>query len=145
MDSDSEYTPPVEVTCDGRKLQVRLEQLAVHNLAKIFHIVPDTLFLVSEDGSVALPDGNARFSDVESFRVWQVEGTKSSKGAAPGFGKPLQGASSQGTSSGSSGIRGKWKPRAFPRSASAASTHLTGQEPSRQVYIGTVSVSVNLS
>ena len=107
----------------------------MQNLAKVFHIVPEILFLVAEDGTVALPDGNAQFSDIESFRVWQVEGTKSSKGAGPGFGRPLQGVSSSnpGTSSGVSGVRGKWKPRVFPRSTSAVSTSTSEQELNWQV------------
>ena len=142
MNSDMdlvEYNPQVEVTCDGRKLQVRRDQLTVPNLSKIFHVVPDTLYLVSDDGNVALPDEHGRFSSIEFFCVWQVEGVKSSKGASPGFGKVLGASSSTSglNSAGLSGVRSKWKPKIFPRSAAATSTststHTTAQETSQQV------------
>ena len=102
MDSDDDFITQIEVKCDGRNMQLRRDQLTVPNLAKLSHVLPDTLYLISDDGYVALPDSQGQFSAVECFRVWRVEGVKSSKGAMPSFGTQLYAASSstQATSSG---------------------------------------------
>lgn len=117
MDSDSDYIPTIDIVNEGRKLQIQSDQLTMQNLAKIFNVVPDTLFLVSEDGHVVLPDQFGMFVGIQSYRTWKVEGVKSSKGVVPAFGKSTSAASSPSGSfsasgGSSSGIRvGKWKPK----------------------------------
>ena len=73
--SDDDFVTPIELFCDGRKLQLRKDQLNVSNLAKLGHISPETLYLISEDNFVALPDKDGKFISLQSFRTWQVEGT----------------------------------------------------------------------
>ena len=54
----------VTVTHDGRSLQMRLDQLTVNVLSKAFWIIPETLFLVSEQGIIAMPE-EGNFQDVD--------------------------------------------------------------------------------
>ena len=70
----------VKVKDHDRAYQLRLEQLTLKNVSKIFNLIPDTILLVSTDGTVALPDERGRFSDVGDMGSdkWTVEGTESS-------------------------------------------------------------------
>ena len=62
----------VKVKYHDRAYQLRLEQLTLKNVSKIFNLIPDTILLVSTDGT--------RFSDVDDMGSdeWTVEGTESS-------------------------------------------------------------------
>ena len=99
---------------EGRTLQMRPGQLSVANIAKTFRLIPDTIILVSERGTVAIPDGeDGIFSDIDSFDVWKVEGDKAT-------GPRVSTAQLQGS--------GKWKPQSFPPPICAA-----GAASNRQV------------
>ena len=56
----------------GRTLQMRPSQLTTVNIARAFRLIPDTIILVSEWDSVALPQDGI-FHDVDE---WTVEGEK---------------------------------------------------------------------
>ena len=51
---------------EGRSLQLRPEQLTVSNVAKTFRLIEDTIILVSEQGTIAIPEDGA-FVDVDSL------------------------------------------------------------------------------
>ena len=72
--SNDNFVVPIEVICEGRKQQLRNDQLNVPNLAKLSHISPETLYFISEDDFVALPDRDGNFSSLQSLRTWRVEG-----------------------------------------------------------------------
>ena len=58
MAFDPEY---VDISFEGRNLQLRMDQITVNNLAKTFRLIPQTVILVSACGTVALPDNDAVF------------------------------------------------------------------------------------
>lgn len=62
----------VRLQFGDRKLQVRATDLTIQTLAKIFHLLPETIILVSEQGTAAVPDDNGRF-EVDDFLLWKVE------------------------------------------------------------------------
>ena len=90
-----------------------MEQLTVTNIAKILNLVPDTILLVSVDGTVAFPNENGRFSDIDDVGSdeWAVEGSETSKRQSgsltttPGH--------SGGAGTGNLGSQKKWKPSNF--------------------------------
>ena len=89
-----------------KSYQLRQEQLTGKNVAKIFNLVPDTILLVSTDGTVALPNEYGHFSDIDESDEWNVEGSKSTKRTSESFTlvgrKPSPGPSTS-----------KWKPSSF--------------------------------
>ena len=99
----------VDLSYDGRNLQMRQSQLTVANIARTFRLIPETIFLVSDRGTVALPTDGV-FEDVDQCYTWTVEGDKSTAMAMLQS-RPLPSHSSSGKQS--SGDR--WKPQAFPR------------------------------
>ena len=54
-------------------LQFRLEVVTVNSLLRIFHLIPDSIILESEEGIVCVPDSHGKF-DVEDFFDYKVEG-----------------------------------------------------------------------
>ena len=111
---DPEY---VDISFEGRSLQLRMDQITVNNLAKTFRLIPRTVILVSTCGTVALPDSDGLFFDLDSTLSWTVEGDKSSHGSTT---RPSQ-LIMQSTSLGSSLSQTKngkekerWKPTTFP-------------------------------
>ena len=76
------------------------------NVAKIFNLVPDTILLVSTDGTVALSNEDGHFSDINECEEWNVEGSESTKRTSGSFTfvgrKPSPGPSTS-----------KWKPSSF--------------------------------
>lgn len=91
-----------------KSYQLRQEQLTVKNVAKIFNLVPDTILLVSTDGTVALPNEYGHFSDTDECDEWNVEGSESTKRTSGPF--PFVGRSMPSSSPSTS----KWKPSSFP-------------------------------
>ena len=90
----------------GRKLQVRPDDLNTRDLAKIFHLIPETIILISQDDSAIVPDESGKFCNVDDFVEWTVEGEQSTLGQSGS--RTLSGQSSeQPTSS-------WWKPSSFP-------------------------------
>ena len=83
---------------------MRLDQLTVNVLSKAFRIIPETLFLVSEQGTIAMPE-EGKFQDVDECMNWIVEGDKTTTGSGT-----ARGASTSASSSKPS----KWKPHSFP-------------------------------
>lgn len=113
----------VRLQFGDRKLQVRASDLTVQTLAKIFHLLPETIIFVSEQGTAAVPDDNGRF-EVDDFLLWKVEGDTSSVGlsgarfVATTPSNP--GSANAATTSGS--WSSKWKPKTFaPRAQRAVS------------------------
>ena len=101
----------VDLSYDGRNLQMRPSQLTVANIARTFRLIPETIFLVSDRGTVALPTDSV-FEDVDQFYTWTVEGDKST---AIQQARPLPTILSHSSGKQSSGDR--WKPQAFPHVA----------------------------
>ena len=64
--SDDDFVSLIEVHCKGRRLHLRRDQLTVANLSKLSNIAPDTIYLISDDDFVALPDNEG--SGVTSMR-----------------------------------------------------------------------------
>ena len=104
------YPDLVTLEFEGRSLQLRPEQLTVSNVAKTFRLIEDTIILVSERGTVAIPEDGV-FVDVDSLDCWTVQGDKTTGPRVTG----------QSTS--------KWRPQVFPPPVRASSN----PGPSRQV------------
>ena len=66
---------PINVTFEGRSLQLRPDQLTVDVLSKVFHLIPETILLVSDVGTIATADEGI-FAGVNGLYIWTVEGTK---------------------------------------------------------------------
>ena len=109
------YLDLVTLEFEGRSLQLRPEQLTVSNVAKTFRLIEDTIILVSERGTVAIPEDGV-FVDVDSLDQWTVQGDKTT-------GPRVTGQSGPSTS--------KWRPQAFPPPVRASSN----PGPSRQVNV----------
>ena len=97
---------PIQIQFEARKLQIRPENLTVKSLAKIFHIVPETVILISAEGTVSVPDDEGKFGSLTESSLWTVEGDPSSFG---------QSGSKVLTTSES-----KWKPKPFIPKASSS-------------------------
>ena len=95
----------VKVLHGSRTLQIRHDDLTTRNLARIFHLVPETIILISVDDIAVVPDDNGKFCDVDEFVDWKVEGDPSSLGQSGSR-------NISGQSNASSGSR--WKPSPFP-------------------------------
>ena len=104
----------VTLEFEGRSLQLRPEQLTVTNVAKTFRLIEETIILVSERGTVAIPEDGV-FVDVDSLDRWTVQGDKKTGPRVTG----------QPTTQSSS----KWRPQIFPPPVRATSN----PGPSRQV------------
>ena len=96
-----------------RKLQIRVSDLTVKIIAKIFHLLPDTVLLMSEEGTVAVHDDSGRFQ-VDDFLQWRVEGDVSSVGTSGSRFLTNQQQSNPGVAnSTSTSVGTKWKPKSF--------------------------------
>ena len=65
----------INVTHDGRTLQMRPDQLTITVLSKAFRLIPETIFLVSDRGTIAVAEDGI-FQDVDDLYTWSVEGEK---------------------------------------------------------------------
>ena len=103
-------------------MQIRLSQLTTTNIARAFRLIPDTIILVSERDTVALPQDGV-FHDVDDCYTWIVEGEKATTNIPPGAAASYRGKGSAGES--------RWKPQAFPptlpgvRAGTASSKHVS--------------------
>ena len=104
MASFSRFFNQVKVRFGERSLQFRQEDISVQNLARIFHLIPDTIILISEDGTVNVPNSNGKF-EVDDFLEYKVEGDLSTVGTC--------GTQTQGSGDQSSAVN-RWKPKSFP-------------------------------
>jgi len=90
---------------DKPPLSFKFENVTVKSLARIFHLVPDTIILISSDGTVCVPSDDGNF-EVELYMDYRVEGDQSTLGTS---GSRSQAFSLPSTS-------GSWKPKSYPTS-----------------------------
>ena len=64
----------VEVAYQDRSFQLRASQVTVSNLARTFRLVGSTIILISSSGTVAIPDDDGCFPDLDTLLSWTVEG-----------------------------------------------------------------------
>ncbi len=63
-----------KVEGDGKTLKLKPGQLKISVLAKLFHLFPESIILISEDGCVETPDDNGDFLEVNDFHTWSATG-----------------------------------------------------------------------
>jgi hypothetical protein len=100
----------VKIQYGDRILQFRPEDVTVTSLSKIFHLIPDTIILISEDGTVCVPQDQTGRFDVEDFLDYKVEGDLSTIGTC---GMPISQLSDQPSTS-KNAPSTRWKPKSFP-------------------------------
>ncbi len=61
------FCTQVKIQHEDRALQFRPEDVTVYNLSRIFHLIPDTTILISDEGVVCVPDSRGKF-DFDCFR-----------------------------------------------------------------------------
>lgn len=112
-------------------LQLRSDQITVNNIARTFRLIPQTIILVSESGTVAIPDGeDGAFPDLDSFLTWKVEGDKSTFRNQSG---PL--AFQAGPPSGNNPpSKERWKPQPFSRNPGSSSATGSASVAQREVH-----------
>lgn len=64
----------VEVTYQDRSFQPRASQVTVSYLAHTFQLVGSTIILISLSGTVAIPDDDGSFPDLDTLLAWTVKG-----------------------------------------------------------------------
>jgi hypothetical protein len=69
------YETLISVTYEGRSLQMRPDQLTVEVLSKVFRLIPQTMLLVSDVGTIATADEGV-FTNVDAVYTWTVEGDR---------------------------------------------------------------------
>lgn len=105
---------------------MRPEQLTTTNIAKAFRLIEETIILVSDRGTVAIPEGGV-FTDVDYLDQWIVQGDKVT---GPRF---------------SMGASTKWTPQSFkPPVRSSISAVSSLPSTSRQVRLFTCSMLILL-
>ena len=62
----------VDLTFGERTLQMRPSQLTTANIARAFRLMPETIILVSDRDTVAIPQDGI-FHDVDNSYTWTVE------------------------------------------------------------------------
>ena len=65
----------IDITFEGRTLQLRPNQLTVDTISRAFRLIPETILLISDRGTIAVPQ-EGEFSDVDELYSWAVEGDK---------------------------------------------------------------------
>ena len=95
----------IDVSFEGRTLQLRQDQLTLNTISRAFRLVPETVLLVSERGTVAIPVDGV-FKDVDEMYTWTVEGDKVTSHSSSGRNSgPRQLSTNQPVA--------KWKPQVF--------------------------------
>ena len=97
-----------------------MDQLSVHNVSRIFNFIPDTVLLISSEGTVAFPDEHGQFCDVDDWldEEWEVQGTEASKRTVSGLATNVLAAGTGGFH-----VASKWRPSVFPPRASGSKHH----------------------
>lgn len=103
----------VDLSFEGRTLQLRCDQVTVANIARTFRLIPETIILVSDS---AIPDENGCFPDIDSILGWTVEGDKSSRNQAAAM------FSGQPSVKSLPPTKERWKPHSFPRAGFLATS-----------------------
>ena len=112
----------IDLSYGGRTLQMRPSQLTTVNIARAFRLIADTIILVSERDTVALPQDGV-FHDVDDCYAWTVEGEKATTNIPSGAAASQRGKFPSTES--------RWKPQAFPptlpsaRAGTASSKHVS--------------------
>ena len=101
----------IDLSYGGQTLQMRPSQLTTTNITRAFRLIPDTIILVSERDTVALPQDGV-FHDVDDCYTWLVEGEKATTNMSMAGGQVMAKAG-KGTE--------RWKPQAFPPVLSSTS------------------------
>ena len=96
----------IKVQYGDRKLQFRPEDITVSSMSRIFHLIPETIVLISEE--LCVPDSAGKFE--VDFLEYKVEGDLSTIGSSGMTSLQL---SEQPSTSGASNTS-RWKPKAFP-------------------------------
>jgi hypothetical protein len=110
-----DYLTLVDISYDGRTLQLRGDQLTLNTIANAFRLVVETVLLVSERGTVAVPQ-DGLFNDVDEMYAWTVEGDKITTNSA----SIRHVGSKQSLSTAIQSVKNekktteKWRPIAFP-------------------------------
>lgn len=70
---------------DEKTVKLKLSQLTVQILSKIFGLFPETILLLSDDGYVETADSEGRFHDVDDLPHWTIscDPLKTPAAAAP--------------------------------------------------------------
>jgi hypothetical protein len=97
----------VQVTFEGRSLQIRPDQLTITVLSKVFRLIPETILLVSDVGTIATAEDGV-FCDVDNSYTWVVEGER----VTTGFGASSR--PSLRRSKQKPGSSERWKPLSLP-------------------------------
>lgn len=71
MASFSRFSIQVKIRFGDRSLQFRPEDVTVQSLSRIFHLIPDTIILISEDGTVSVPNSSGKL-EVDDFLEYKV-------------------------------------------------------------------------
>ena len=100
----------VKLQYGDRILQFRPEDVTVNSLSRIFHLIPDTIILISDDGTVCVPQGQTGKFDVDDFLDYKVEGDLSTIGTC---GTRISQLSDQPSTSKITPST-RWKPKSFP-------------------------------
>ena len=129
----------VKVRRNEKSYQLRIEQLTIQNICKIFNnLIPDTVLLVSSHGTVALPDDLGHFCDVDEWREdddWEVQGTE----ARPETSKRISPSPLLGTTSAGNIATNKWRPSfspsVFPPRASSSKRPISVRNSSSILHV----------
>ena len=103
----SRLSHQVKIRHEDRELQFRPEDITVKSLSRIFHLIPETIILISEEGIVSIPDDHGKF-EVDDLLDYKVEGDLSTVGTS--------GTSAFGTNQTieQPSTSSRWKPKVFP-------------------------------
>ena len=75
----SRLSHQIKVRYEQRELQFRPDDITVKSLSRIFHLIPETIILISEEGTVCIPDDHGKF-EVDDLLNYKVEGDLSTWG-----------------------------------------------------------------
>lgn len=114
----------IDLSYGGCTLQMCPSQLTTSNIARAFRLIQETIILVSERDTVALPQDGV-FHDVDDCYTWTVEGEK----ATTNISVAPMGASGSGKGSGGE----RWKPQVFPPTLPGAIANVRATASSKHV------------
>ena len=90
---------------------MRPDQLTITVLSKAFRLIPETIFLVSDRGTIAVAEDGI-FQDVDDLYTWSVEGEKATVGSA----RPIQSGGHGTRAIAGESSQSRWKPTTFQAS-----------------------------
>ena len=98
------------------------QELMTKNLAKVFGLIADTMYLqtMSADHTVKFPNTDGVFSDINELQKWEVLGIKSSQGRAGSASLDDPGPSTSTSTQ-------KWKPKHYRPTTGGGERKQVGQ------------------